>query len=242
MAIEAQRTRRDFLRAGTAGGTAAAFAAAGSVAAAEAPQAAAAKEAANPEVTPVEDLMREHGVLRRVLMIYDEAQQRLGQSQEIPDELLVKCARLIRRFIEDYHEKSEEQGIFPRFTKGSPMVDLVVVLRQQHQAGRRLTDQIERLGATVGRASADAAAAKQLSDLLRQFTRMYRAHAAREDTVLFPALHSVITAAEYDKLGDQFEDKEHELFGENGFEKMVAEVAEMEKSLGIGDLAALTPA
>ena len=42
-------------------------------------------------------------------------------------------------------------------------------------------------------------------------------------------------------LGEEFEDKEEELFGEGGFEKVVAEVAELEKRLGIYELAQFTP-
>ena len=70
---------------------------------------------------------------------------------------------------------------------------------------------------------------------------MYRPHEAREDTVLFPAIRSLMTAKEFDELGDQFEEKEHKLFGEHGFEDIVAQVAEIEKKLGIYDLAQFTP-
>jgi len=73
------------------------------------------------------------------------------------------------------------------------------------------------------------------------FNRMYRPHAAREDTVLFPAVHRIVSAKEYDALGEVFEDKEHELFGEHGFEKIVGQVEEMEKAFGLYDLARFTP-
>jgi hypothetical protein len=42
-------------------------------------------------------------------------------------------------------------------------------------------------------------------------------------------------------LGEDFEKKEDELFGDDGFEKVVAKVAEIEKKLGIYDLAQFTP-
>jgi hemerythrin-like domain-containing protein len=83
---------------------------------------------------------------------------------------------------------------------------------------------------------------RKIDDLLRQFIRMYRPHAAREDTVLFPAFRQIVTPNEYDSLGEQFEDEEHKLFGEDGFEKMVDEVAGLEKKVGIEDLAQFTPA
>ena len=81
----------------------------------------------------------------------------------------------------------------------------------------------------------------QLVDPLRRFTWMYRPHEAREDTVLFPAFRGLVGAKELDRLGDVFEEREHELFGERGFEKLVDEVAGIEKALGIGDLGAFTP-
>ena len=43
-------------------------------------------------------------------------------------------------------------------------------------------------------------------------------------------------------MAEAFEKKEHELFGEDGFEKMVDRVARLERSFGIGDLAQFTPA
>ena len=63
--------------------------------------------------------------------------------------------------------------------------------------------------------------------------RMYRGpHAAREDTVLFPALHELLSNKEMDALGDQFEDEENRRFGNRGFEKTVEQVAAIEKELG----------
>ena len=64
---------------------------------------------------------------------------------------------------------------------------------------------------------------------------------AREDTVLFPAFHQVVSRHEYDALGEDFEKKENQLFGQDGFEKMVDKVAGLEKQLGIYDLAQFTP-
>jgi hemerythrin-like domain-containing protein len=77
--------------------------------------------------------------------------------------------------------------------------------------------------------------------LVQQFIDMYRPHAAREDTVLFPAVHRVMGPKAYDKLGDRLEDKERELFGKDGFEQYVGKVAALEREMGINDLARFTP-
>jgi hypothetical protein len=59
--------------------------------------------------------------------------------------------------------------------------------------------------------------------------------------VLFPALRSVVSKNEFAALGEDFEKKEHQLFGKEGFEKMVDHLASIEESLGIYDLAQFTP-
>jgi len=46
-----------------------------------------------------------------------------------------------------------------------------------------------------------------------------RRREAREDTVLFPALRPIVSKNEFAALGEDFEKKEHQLFGEDGFEK-----------------------
>ena len=191
------------------------------------------------EVSPTEDLMREHGVLRRILLIYGETLRRFAANQPVPAETVAHAATIIREFIEDYHEKDEEEFIFPRFEKARKLTDLVAVLRQQHQAGRRLTADVLKLATAAGLKS--DANRKQLGDALGKFIRMYEPHAAREDTVLFPAFRELVGEKELAKLQDLFEDKEKAL-PHGGFEKMVDAVARLEETLGIADLARFTPA
>jgi hemerythrin-like domain-containing protein len=191
------------------------------------------------EVTPTEDLMQEHGVLRRLLLIYDEMGRRLKQGQEFPVALLQGATGLIRRFVEDYHEKDEEKYLFTRFYQAGKMVDLVNVLYLQHQRGREVTDRIQSL--TTPALFGQAPARAQIVELMAAFTRMYRPHAAREDTVLYPAFRSVISPKDFMALGEAFENKEARLFGENGFEKIVGQVADLEKQLGIYQLTRFTP-
>ena len=191
------------------------------------------------EVSPAEDLMREHGVLKRILLVYGEATRRIDASEELPPDPIFDAAKLVRSFVEDYHEKLEEDFLFPRFKKAGTLTDLVDVLTQQHAGGRRLTDVTMQFANL--KSLRDREEKRKLRDSLAQFIRMYNPHEAREDTVLFPAFRKIVSGNEYDSLGEDFEKKEHELFGEDGFEKMVDRVASMEKALGIYDLAQFTP-
>jgi hemerythrin-like domain-containing protein len=199
------------------------------------------KDEKEEDIGPGEDLMREHGVLRRVLLVYGELGRRLeaGPLGDAQTGALVKAARLVRRFVEDYHERQEEEMVFPRFERAGRLAGLVGILRAQHQAGRKVTEQVQ--GLANVKALADANHRQQLRAALHAFTRMYEPHAAREDTVLFPALHDIVSKSEYDALGEDFERREHKVFGEDGFEHAVAEVDDLEKTLGIEDLAAFTP-
>jgi hemerythrin-like domain-containing protein len=235
--------RRQFLM-GTATLGAAGLAAVGLAVWGKEPSQVAGGEKAEPkkagEVSPVEDLMREHGVLKRVLLIYEEGLRRLDAKQEVPLHALGDGARIIRSFIEDYHGKLEEDYLFPRFKKANRLVDLVDVLWEQHRVGRKLTDLILQL--TAGKTLDNDDDRHAMYESLRHFVRMFSAHEAREDTVLFPAFRVLVSANEYDSLGEEFEDKEHELFGKNGFEDIVGRVADIEKTLGIYDLAQFTKA
>jgi hemerythrin-like domain-containing protein len=196
------------------------------------------EEGEGQEVSPPEDLMQEHGLLNRVLLIYDTCKTHLVNKETFPKEALLNSANIIRTFVEDYHEKQEENYLFPRFKKANQLVDLVNVLLQQHQAGRRLTDQIMQLAKSQ---TATDTENEQLIQLLTNFNTMYRPHEAREDTVLFPAFRKIVSKNEYDSLGEEFEENEHKLFGNDGFETMVNKVAGIEKSLGIYELSQFTP-
>lgn len=190
-------------------------------------------------ISPAEDLMREHGVLNRVLLIYDEHLRLLAAKQPFDGSVLAGAADIIRHFVEEYHEKLEEDFLFPRFRKANKLVGLVDTLLAQHKAGRDLTAQIRELaGVATLKYVSDS---DKLAAALRAFLHMYRPHEAREDTVLFPAFRSIVSAHEYDALGDDFEKKEDELFGDEGFFRVVDQVATLEKKLGIYDLAQFTP-
>jgi hemerythrin-like domain-containing protein len=239
MELAMNRGRREFVGAAVAAGFAGTVGGVWTASArAEDPKPAAKGKTAE-EVSPGEDLMREHGLLKRILLIYGEAIRRLEAKEDLPPKVIADSAGIIRAFVEDYHEKLEEDHLFPRFRKARKLVDLVEVLEAQHQAGRKLTDVTLRLATLQAMKSDDDR--RTLIVSLQQFIRMYNPHEAREDTILFPAFHEIVTQSEYDALGEDFEKKENQLFGDGGFEKNVAKVEAIEKTLGIYDLGQFTP-
>jgi hemerythrin-like domain-containing protein len=190
------------------------------------------------EVTPPEDLMREHGVLDRVLLIYEAAGRKLDAKEDFDPKVVTDAAAIVRTFIEDYHEKSEEDFIFPRFRKAGQLADLVDTLKTQHDAGRRVTMKIS---SVAPRSRQDDGARRDLIAAMQAFIVMYRPHAAREDTDLFPKLRAIVSPQEFAAIGEDMEKQEHQHFGDDGFEKTVAQVAALEKTMGIADLRQFTP-
>lgn len=190
------------------------------------------------DVTPPEDLMREHGVLDRVLLVYDAAIERLSANEDFDPAVISDSAKLVQDFIENYHERSEEDFLFPRFRKAHQLVDLVTTLLEQHQVGRKVTRNILEAAAQV---RTEDRAKRGCISAMRAFVTMYRPHAAREDTVLFPKLRDIVSGHEFDAIGEEMEKHEHQHFGEDGFEKAVAQVAELERKVGLYDLKQFTP-
>jgi hemerythrin-like domain-containing protein len=188
------------------------------------------------EVTATEDLMREHGILRRALLVYQESATRLRRDPvSIPPDILEKAATLFRVFGEDYHEKKlEEVYIFPTVKKspGAP-ASYVDVLLVQHTRGREITEYV--LAVT----KADRIPSNSIEPLARameSFVRMYAHHAAIEDTVIFPAWKAAVGEAELDALAAKFEEIETEQFGGDGFDAALQRMEEIETSLGMSNL------
>jgi hemerythrin-like domain-containing protein len=191
------------------------------------------------EVTATEDLMREHGILRRALLVYTETAMKLRSNPAtVSPEALQKTAKLFRAFGEGYHEKKlEEAYIFPAVKKaGGEAGMLADILITQHQRGREITDYI--LAVTQG--AKVSGNADQLARAFDSMVRMYRAHAAREDTHIFPAWKKTLSAVQLDEMSEKFEDIEHEQFGEDGFDDAVQQIGEIESALGLADLAQFT--
>src|SRR5215471_19307609 len=190
------------------------------------------------EITLPEDLMREHGVLDRVLLVYEACLGKFAANEDFDNFVLLDGAQVVKDFIEDFHERAEEKELFPRFTAANKLTDLVHVLDRQHNAGRMLTRTILQ---AAPRSRKDGDDRRKVIDAVQAFIRMYRPHAAREDTELFPGLRALVSANEFDSLAEQFEKDERERFGEDGFAKMVDRVARLERMVGINDLDQYTP-
>jgi len=190
------------------------------------------------EIPATEDLMKEHGLLNRVLLIYEEIIKRIDNN-DLQTSSLEKSVDIIKTFIEDYHEKNEEDYIFPIFEKNNKELKLVKTLRDQHVKGRKITEKLKQIASNKNINSLKNK--KEVKNLLKKFINMYRPHEAREDTILFPQVRGLISKSEFEKISDYFEESEKKLFGKDGFENVLKKVEDIEKNLGIYKLEQFTP-
>src|SRR5207248_3380995 len=163
--MDTANTRRQFLRISALAGSGLALTACRKQVAQDKTKETEDQDEEGAQVTATEDLMREHGVLRRALLVYAETVPKLrSDPSSIAPDGLRKTAKLFRAFGEDYHEKKlEETYIFPAIVKaGGAAARLPDILIAQHNRGREITDYIlavtqgSKLGATNAKPLAKA--------------------------------------------------------------------------------------
>ena len=192
------------------------------------------------DVSATEDMMREHGVLRRILVVYRETAGLLrADAAKVDAGAIVAAADLFRRFGEDYHEhKLEEEHVFPAVRKaGGEAAGLIDTLVAQHRRGREINLYLAERCRTGRVGSGDV---EPLARAMESFARMYEKHAAMEDTVVFQTWKKSLSPHALDEASEEFERIEREQFKGDGFDMGVAEVARIEQRLGLSDLARYT--
>ena len=188
-------------------------------------------------ITATERLMRDSGVLLRVMSIYEAGARRLGGGEDIEPIIFTQAAETMRDFVHDYHEKQEEEQIFPRFKKAGRMVELIDVMQAQHASGQRLTARILELAPK----SATKNERQAMIEAMQAASVLYRPHVARELTDVWPTLRTLLTPNEFDELSATLEKDETEKLGKDGFDKVAKKVEALEKRIGINDISQFTP-
>lgn len=181
-----------------------------------------------------EDLMKEHGILNRILLIYEEIIRRLKNNIIINHKIINVTAKIIQKFIENYHEKTEENYVFPLLISKNILVNEINELLLQHKLGKQLTENI------INLTKKEIIDKDQVIFNIENFIKMYRIHEAREDTVIFPHFKAALSRKEYDEMGEKFEEEEHKVLGKQGFEETLKVVEIIEKYLDIYDLSIIS--
>jgi hemerythrin-like domain-containing protein len=185
-----------------------------------------------------ERLMSEHGVVQRLVICFDEAADKLETDAAVPPGAVLDAGAIVDGFVEAYHEELEEQHIFKALQGQQEVSDLILTLRRQHAAGRALAGRIMNLAG--GGALAGEGRRRPIAAFCRSYARMYRAHVAYEDTVLVPALRTLLGAAAFSALSGQVREFATATLGTGDLADVLGRVAAIEEQLGIGKLADFT--
>ena len=189
--------------------------------------------------TPGEDLMSEHGLLVRILLIYRNQATRFQSSGQVDAGHLHDAALIIHDYIEGFHEILEEEFVFPALLDTGQLTSTIMTLLLQHGRGREVTELI--LAKAAGGGVVGGGTASTLANAIGLFVTMYEPHEAREDTVIYPAYRKLLSPADIASLSDRFASLQSEQFGANAFTEMVGKVVVIEQALGINDLTQFTP-
>ncbi len=189
--------------------------------------------------TTIEIVARQHGVLCRAVAILEEIRGGMDARMDLPPEIIRGTVEIIHLFIVNHHQQMEEKFIYPIFDATGKMSALVGVLREQHAAGSQLIGMMSGLCAEFS--AKDLEKRRTMGSAIHLFGRMYRAHADREDTALFPLLRRMMPPKAYADLSSACRKAESDFLGQNGFEETIRKLTDYENILGIGDLATFTP-
>jgi hemerythrin-like domain-containing protein len=189
-------------------------------------------------VTPPEFLMREHAILERILVIYENGAQHLS-NETFSTKVLLSAADLIREVIEDHHMRLEEEQVFARFQQRNKQMNLVQTLLSQHRAARDVTDTIR--SHANDKSLRDNTRRGMLISALQSYVRMSRPHDAHEGSSLFPQFAEIMSPREYDAVTEEFERAERHKFGTDGYERILAQIAQLETQVNLADLSQFTP-
>ncbi len=159
-----------------------------------------------------EELKNEHVHILAMIKVMETICDRLESGMTVPCDHLEMALDFIRGFADRCHHAKEEDVLFPALEQagipreGGP----VGVMLHEHARGRAF---VKGLGEAVMtyRSSGDAHGvvenARSYADLLRQ-------HIYKEDNVLYMMADQRLSAAEQDRLFDEFERIERERIGE----------------------------
>jgi hemerythrin-like domain-containing protein len=189
------------------------------------------------KMSPTEELAVEHGQLTRILLAMDKTLKAAGGSSRASLAPIQQACKMIRQSVVGHHMKIEEEEIYPQF-EDTDLADFAADLKLQHDEARKLVARMDDLSKT-GKVR-DKSEMEELNKAFNDFKEMITAHAAWEETVLFPVMEGTWSKADLNDLREKQEEDEEKLLGKDAAEKQFNMLADLEKSCGISSVGDFT--
>jgi hemerythrin-like domain-containing protein len=178
---------------------------------------------------PTETLMHEHQIILIALGAAEREVASIGATGQVHTDRIEKMLDLFPNFADRCHHAKEEKLLFVRMgERGVPVQGgPVAVMLHEHEMGRAF---LRAAAEALPQARAgDAGAIVALRDALGGYTRLLKAHIAKEDTILFPMADRLFGPEDQSELEEAFERVEAEEIGQgvhDRYHQMAHDLAE----------------
>lgn len=189
------------------------------------------------KISATQELGVEHAVLDRIMLAMDRTLKMASSGGKSDLSVVNRGCDMIGQVVDRHHMKVEEDMVYPKF-ENTKLADLASTLQSQHDEMRKMVARMGDLSKTG--AVRDKSEMDQLLDTFKNFRRMVMAHAAWEETVMFPCVEGTWSRDELKRLKEQQEEHEKELLGKDASMKVYSMLADLEKSAGITGIEDLT--
>lgn len=190
-------------------------------------------------LSPTELLSRDHALMERLMIVFESVIARVAEGDSSDLRPINRAAALLKEIGAEHHMVDEEELIFPKIEASGSHEDLLKTLRLQHDAGRAIFDRVLELTETGTIESLPEL--NEMANLCMSFNVMYRAHAAAEETVLFPALYDYATNDEILNIQAILRGQEEGMLKRPEFRRLLDSLAVIEGMAGTSDLNRFTP-
>lgn len=177
------------------------------------------------KMSATQELGLEHAVLDRIMLAMNNSMKMAGKGSKSSLQPVVKGCEIIKQVVDKHHMVIEEEEIYPKF-ENTRLSDMARVLKDQHNEMRKMVSRMENLA----KKGSDI---DNLKNTFMDFHDMVMAHAAWEESVLFPCMEGTWSDNDLDNLKETQEKHEKKLLGEDATMKLYGMVADLEASAGI---------
>jgi hemerythrin-like domain-containing protein len=160
---------------------------------------------------PIDLLEEENRYIARVVGAAERLADKLAADQPVRAETLQDVADFMLLYADKCHHRKEEDKLFPLLEKrGVPTLGCSLeALSHEYGIGRTLVKGL--MEAVAAFRKADPAATINIIKNLRGIAELYPNHIWKEDHLLFPISHKVLSAEDQYDLALEFESVEQEL-------------------------------
>ncbi len=190
------------------------------------------------DVSPTELLSREHAMLTRILLAMDNVANAAAEDMSTDVSPINRATDMIKRVVIDHHSKFEEENIYPKFEGNDLLSSLTEIMEDQHDQAERINQALSDL--TKSGKINDESDLDELLILCGSLKDMLTAHAAWEESVLFPAMYDLCPQDFMSQLKSKLDDAERQLLGDRGPEALYEDLDRLEEECGTHDLDAFT--